>query len=208
MLVISSSPSDMKLAHFIITSLACAWPFIAHAQRDSKCSGELPLPQTVQCIKQDFEKWKNDKEFIGHNKKFLQQGDKHYRKRRYSKAYEAYGYANVYLATPYAYLRASEAAFLSFLDGKPFEDKDGKSTGSCLQPARFVWVVDDVVQQYYKVGVELAKIHQYGPAVSPAYLAQSEKRISCLEGMATQYRGAKTGCVDISKLKTCMDITK
>jgi hypothetical protein len=88
------------------------------------------------------------------------------------------------------------------------QDKDGKSTGSCLLPSRFVGVVDNTLLQEYKVGVELAKIHQYGPAVSPAYLAQAEKRISCLEALATQYRGAKTACVDISKLKACMDIAK
>ncbi len=198
----------MKLRFFIIFSLAYSWGLIANAQTAEYCSGKIPPPERAKCHKQAFEAHKNNKEFIKFNKQFLQEGDELYRKRRYYKAYRAYDYANAYLPSPYGYLHAAEAVFLSYVHATHFEDDDAKSTSSCLQPSSFVGVVDNTLLQEYKVGVELAKIHKYGPAVSPAYLAQTEKRISCLEAMATQYRGAKTGCVDISKLKACMGITK
>lgn len=198
----------MKLSNFIIAAFACVLVSIAHAQTKGNCSGELPPPQKAKCIKQDFEAWKDDREFIKLTKELLQQGDTHYRKRRYYKAYRAYDLANAYLPSPYAYLHASESIFIAYVNAKHFEDDNAKSTGTCLLPSRFVWVVDEILQKDYKVGVELAKIHRYGPPVSPAYLAEAEKRISCLEAMATQYRTAKTGCVDVAKIKACMGVKK
>ncbi len=198
----------MKLAYFFIATLACC--AIANAQVLSLeyCIGELPAPQKAKCFKQDFEERKNDKEYIKITKKLLQDGDRQFSKRRYSKAYKAYDLANAYLPTPYAYLRGSEAVFFSFVYAKHFYDDNAKSTGSCLQPVGFVWSVDETLRQDYKVGFELAKIHQYGPAVSPEYLAEAEKRISCLEALVTEYRPVKTGCVDVSKLKACMVVKK
>ncbi len=210
MSAISSLQSDliMKLAYFFIATLACCAMANAQVLSLDYCSGRLPAPEKAKCIKQRFEERKNDKEYIKITKKLLQGGDKHYRKRSYYKAYRDYDLANAYLATPYAYLRGSEAVFFSYMYSKHFEDDNAKSTGSCLLPSSFVWVVDDTLQKDYKVGLELVKIHQYGPAVSPEYLAEAEKRISCLDAMATQYRNVKTGCVDIGKLKACMAVKK
>ncbi len=156
----------------------------------------------------DLRNGKNNKEYIKITKNLLQDGDRQFNKHRYSKAFDAYSLSNAYIPTPYAFLRESEAIFFSYMYAKRFYDDNAKSTGSCLQPASFVWAADSTLQKYYKVGFELAKIHQYGPAVSAEYLAEAEKRISCLEALVTEYKPVKTGCVDVSKLKACMAVKK
>jgi hypothetical protein len=195
------------IIQFTVLSL-CVFGYIASAQADESCAIEENPKKKAACIKAEFEKRLGNKDNIKFTRELLRKGDDLYNKKNYYKASRAYDLSRMYLPTSYAYLRESESLFFAYASSKKFEDENAKSTGSCLQPARFVEVVDDTLQTGYKVGVELAKIHSYGPTVTPAYLAEIDKRISCLEAMATQYRDAKTGCVDIAKLKACMGVKK
>jgi hypothetical protein len=195
-----------KIQRIAILSYFCT--NVAFGQAMNECTVEQNPMKKAVCVKADYDAHKSRKDSARFTNNFLHEGNNHYSKQRYYKAYRAYDFSTAYLPSSYAYLRASESLFLAYANSKNFEDDNAKSTGSCLLPHRFTAMTDDTLQQYYKVGVELAKIHQYGPIVSPAYLAETEKRISCLEAMATQYRHEKTGCVDIAKLKACMGVKK
>jgi hypothetical protein len=50
------------------------------------------------------------------------------------------------------------------------------------------------------------KILKAGPPVSPAMIADAEKKSQCLTALADQYRNVTTGCVDLAKIRTCMGI--
>ncbi len=191
-----------------IVILSCLCTNVAFGQAMNECTIEQNPKKKAVCVKADYDAHIGRKDSTKFTRDFLHEGDNHYSKQRYYKAYRAYDLSTAYLPSPYAYLRASESLFLAYANSKNFEDDNAKSTGHCLLPARFVDMTDDTLQQYYKVGIELAKIHRYGPPVTTAYLAEAEKRINCLEAMAAQYRAAKTGCVDVAKLQACMDVKK
>ena len=180
----------------------------SYAQYSEECILSINPKKRAQCQKQHFEKFKNDKEFIKRTAEILRAADKSFKRGQYHKAYRYYDTAQDYLPSSYGLLRRSDSVMLTYVTVSQFNDGNGNATGSCLLPSRFIEVVDDNLQMGYKQGVELAKIHSYGPTVTPAYLAEIDKRISCLEAMATQYRDAKTGCVDIAKLKVCMGVKK
>ena len=184
---------------------AIAFPIEAHESMECK---ERSNPQKKAiCFKQHFDIYKNNKEFIKSTREELRVGDENYMKKRFYEAYRAYDLSNMFLPSPYAFLRGSEAVFIDYATASHFEDDAKKIPTTCMPTADFVDFTDHTLFNY-KVGVELAKIHHYGPSVTPAYLADSEKRISCLEGMATQYRNEKTGCVDVGKLQACMGVKK
>ena len=191
-----------------IAIVSCFFTSIAFGQAMHECATEQNPKKKAACAKADYDSHKNRKDSAKFTGNFLREGDNHYNKQRYYKAYRAYDLSTAYLPSPYAYLRAAESLFLAYANAKSFEDENAKSTGACLLPRRFTAMTDDTLQQYYKPGIELAKIHQYGPIVSPAYLAEAAQRISCLEGMATQYRHEKNGCVDVAKLTACMGVKK
>ncbi len=180
----------------------------SYAQYSDECIESTNPKKRAQCQKQHFEKFKNDREFTKKTPEILRAADSAFKRGLYHKAYRYYDTAQDYLPSSYGLLRRSDAAMLTYVTARTFHDGFGKATGSCLLPSRFVEVVDDTLQKGYKQAVELAKIHHYGPTVTPAYLAEIDKRISCLEAMATQYRDAKTGCVDVAKLKVCMGVKK
>ncbi len=180
----------------------------SYAQYSDECIVSTIPRKRAECKKQHFEKFKKNKGFIRKTPEILHEADSLFERGLYYKAYRTYDTANDYLPSSYGLLRASDALFLSYATANHFEDDNGKSTGSCLQPSNFVEVVDSTLQKGYKVGLELAKIHHYGPTVTLANLAEAEKRISCLEAMATKYRNEKTVCVDIAKLQTCMGVKK
>ena len=180
----------------------------SYAQYSEECILSTDPKKRAQCQKEDYEKFKNNKEFIKTTPEILRAADRAFKRGQYYKAYRYYDTAQTYLPSSYGLLRRSDAVMMTYVKTSNFHDGFGKATGSCLLPSRFVEVVDDELQTGYKQAVELAKIHSYGPPVTPAYLAEIDKRISCLEAMATQYRDAKTGCVDIAKLKVCMGVKK
>lgn len=187
--------------------LICITPH-SYAQYSEECIVSTNPQKRAECKKQHFEKFKNNKEFIRKTPEILHEADSLFKRGLYYKAYRTYDTANDYLPSSYGLLRGSDALFLAYATANHFENDNGNSTGSCLQPSSFVEVVDDTLQKGYMVGVELAKIHHYGPPVTPVYLAEAEKRISCLKAMATLYRNAKTGCVDVAKIKACMAVKK
>ena len=180
----------------------------SYAQYSEECILSKNPKKRAQCEKQHFEKFKNDREFTKTTPEILRAADRAFKRGLYHKAYRYYETARTYLPSSYGLLRGADAAMMSYVTASHFDDGNGNATGSCLLPSRFNEVVDNTLQMEYKTGVELAKIHHYGPTVTPAYLAEIDKRISCLEAMATQYRDAKTGCVDIAKLKACMGVKK
>lgn len=186
----------------------CVAGYVANVQADESCAVEENPKKKAACLKVDFEKRLGNKDNLKFTRQLLREGDKHFKQKNYYRASRSYDLSTMYLPSSYAYLRESESLFIAYVTASGFEDENGKSTGRCLLPARFVDMTDDTLQRYYKVGVELSKIHHFGPTVSPSYLALSEKRISCLEGVAAHYRSAKTGCVDITKLKSCMGLIK
>ena len=180
----------------------------SHAQYSDECIESTNPKKRAQCEKQHFEKFKNNKEFIKRTPEILRAADRAFKRGQYYNAYRYYDTAQDYLPTSYGLLRGADAVMLTWVTESHFDDGNGKATGSCFLPSRFVEVVDKTLLKGYKQGVELAKIHHYGPTVTPAYLAEIDKRISCFEAMAIQYRDAKTVCVDVAKIKACMGVKK
>ena len=180
----------------------------SYAQYSEECILSKNPKKRAQCQKQHFEKFKNDREFTKTTPEILRAADRSFKRGQYFKAYRYYETAQTYLPTSYGLLRGADAVMLTWLTESHFDDGKGNATGSCFQASRFVEVVDNNLQMGYKQGVELGKIHSYGPTVTPVYLAEINKRISCFEAMATQYRGAKTECVDVAKIKACMGVKK
>jgi hypothetical protein len=188
----------MKIIRHTTALIFCLIAHSSSAQADEACARETNPQKKAACIKIDHGKRSANKDNVKFTHQLLTKGDALFKKRKYYQASRAYDLANTYIPSPYAYLRESESLFLAYVTASGFEDGNGKSTGQCLRPERFIDMADDT----------FAKIHQAGPVISPAYLADAEKRINCLEGLATQYRAVKTGCVDITRLQACMGVKK
>ncbi len=180
---------------------------LLHAQTTVDCNHIHPPKENVICIKNDYEKMvKNLPDVIALGPKLIKDGDRYFKKKNYFKAFKAYDLAYSNMPNAYSYLRKGDVIFLSVATGTDFRDENGKATGACLLPGKFVWTVDGAVMEEYQTGIELYKILKAGPPVSDAMLADAQKKSQCLTALADQYRQVKTGCVDLAKVRSCMGI--
>ncbi len=180
-----------------------------HAQATVDCKRVHPPKENVICIKAKYERMiKKFPYVISDANKLIKEGDYHFKRKNYIKAYTAYDLAHFNMPNAYSYLRSGDVTFHSIALGTEFWDENAKSTGACFLPSKFVWNVDRSVRADYQTGIELYKILKAGPPVSEAMLADAQQKSECLTALADQYRQVKTGCVDLAKVATCMGIKR
>ncbi len=198
----------MKLTSIILSAGFCLSSGALHAAPVVDCNKTHPSPkERAVCISRQYQKTaKHYRELLGYAQDLIREGDKFFAAKQYSKAYEAYELSSDNAGTAYARLQAGEAGLLGYATATEFFDEKGKSTGTCLLPAFFAEDVDGDLYNKYLVGIELAKISKAGRPISKARLADAEHKAACMQALADEYRGKKTGCMDMSKARACMGL--